>query len=393
MTKQKCLSSHLRQWEVLVQKLEAKLEAAQTKLKRSSLLCPTDLLPAVMIDAFPEPSPTGAPAHDEGLEPAPTSLAALMRVFSPQSTTFAQPSAQAIAPAEAKPECDGMCTHQGANSSGSTGPLKGIHEPEARARSGMQQNPDPEPTACSCTVVRSRTDPLFSGNQVRDLSTFTAHPSFTGGELAAMGQTVSHGNPLEAAKTATFALNAAACEEQQGYRGLCSMERPRGQRLPRAPHCAQFHLAVHGSALRLSPQQTSSTCAAAAVAAAWNVLCVPESLSSADRQNELCSAAACSSVKDDKTALLEVCRDRGRCEQANEDSNDSGNGCTDRSHDECAARARQSQDMTTSKGSGDTELQGDGSKLTEAWPLFEGHVLQVYADADKARVCSCLTCH
>lgn len=48
----------------------------------------------------------------------------------------------------------------------------------------------------------------------------------------------------------------------------------RGSRLPCLPVFHSYHLTVHATALRVWPEQTSSTCAAAAVAAAWNTLCI-----------------------------------------------------------------------------------------------------------------------
>lgn len=81
---------------------------------------------------------------------------------------------------------------------------------------------------------------------------------------------------------------------------------PRGKRLPCLPIFQSYHLTVHATALRVWPEQTSSTCAAASVAAAWNTLCIPDKADSfqarrgaelqepgraSEREHRLCNTA------------------------------------------------------------------------------------------------------
>lgn len=271
-----------------VQKLEAKLEAAQAKLQRSNLICPTDLLPAVCIDdtlladsgLHADSAPSAAPLQ---------SLAALMRVSNTKSLPtltgqqdYAPDKAPALGQAGRNSEVgcnasDTRCSSHAISDdeddlrSSTSGQLGNTH-----CRPASEAQPLDQAACCTCTVVRTRSDPLFRGNIAHNLSAVPFSPELAVHPAYLCAPEHQHANAVRNVSVIEqlFALSASAA----GSPGtICDPGLPRGQRLPLAPNFAVYHLAAHATALRVAPMQTSSTCAANAAAAAWNALCVPSS--------------------------------------------------------------------------------------------------------------------
>ena len=234
---------------------------------------------------------------------------------------------------------------------------------------------------CTVTCVFSRSDPLYTDTDAA-------------ATLAAADQPDSP-PPADEAHSANSSPWDAS--------------RPRDRRLCEPPAFERYHLTVHATALRVWAEQTSATCAAAAVAAAWNVLCMPRdaggargapsvfaSLSSAlqlDASGGHVSAPPDGAHRLRSHPLLDLkpaAASRQTAEQVAKLPSDGP-----RAHPVRIARKRRAARVGRAGALSRVVDVGTSVQLPRPkpaadakapWPLFEADVMQVYIDEEQAHV-------